>query len=167
MLPLFRILASMRGLRGTAFDLFGKTAERRMERDLIGEFEALVDEFLEDPNASKVGHHLRFFFAFQKSHFITWVNHPNQPICFFEVIPPIWANGALSSYVPNIQFKSDSNLSYPLCSAVLILKPRVGAISLISSPMNFLTIVVFPALSSPLRLLSLTELESGSPSLSL
>ena len=39
---------------------------------------------------------------------------------------------------------------YPLCSAVLILKPRVGAISLISSPMNFLTMVVFPALSSPL-----------------
>ncbi len=43
MLPLFRVLASMRGLRGTAFDIFGYTAERRMERQLIRNFEALFD----------------------------------------------------------------------------------------------------------------------------
>ena len=36
----------MRGLRGTAFDLFGKTAERRMERALIDEFEMRVDQLL-------------------------------------------------------------------------------------------------------------------------
>ncbi len=46
MLPVFRALAKMRGLRGTAFDLFGKTAERRMERALIAEFELRVDELL-------------------------------------------------------------------------------------------------------------------------
>ena len=46
MLPVFRMLAKMRGLRGTAFDLFGKTAERRMERALIAEFEQLVGEIL-------------------------------------------------------------------------------------------------------------------------
>ncbi len=45
-LPVFRILARLRRLRGTAFDLFGYTAERRMERQLIAEFEALVDELL-------------------------------------------------------------------------------------------------------------------------
>ena len=45
-LPLFRLLARMKGLRGTALDLFGKTAERRMERELIGEFEATVDQIL-------------------------------------------------------------------------------------------------------------------------
>jgi indolepyruvate ferredoxin oxidoreductase len=45
-LPVFRALAKMRGLRGTAFDLFGKTAERRMERALIAEFELRVDELL-------------------------------------------------------------------------------------------------------------------------
>ena len=49
MLPLFRVLASMRGLRGTAFDMFGKTAERRMERELIVEFEQCIDEFLQEP----------------------------------------------------------------------------------------------------------------------
>jgi indolepyruvate ferredoxin oxidoreductase len=46
MLPVFRILASLRGLRGTAFDPFGRTAERRMERALIGEFEHLIEELL-------------------------------------------------------------------------------------------------------------------------
>jgi indolepyruvate ferredoxin oxidoreductase len=45
-LPVFRALTKMRGLRGTAFDLFGKTAERRMERALIAEFELRVDELL-------------------------------------------------------------------------------------------------------------------------
>jgi indolepyruvate ferredoxin oxidoreductase len=35
----------MKGLRGTAFDVFGKTAERRGERQLIADYLALVDEF--------------------------------------------------------------------------------------------------------------------------
>ncbi|MGD9881858.1 MAG: indolepyruvate ferredoxin oxidoreductase family protein [Reyranella sp.] len=46
MMPAFRILAKLKGLRGTAFDLFGYTAERRTERALIGEYEALVGELL-------------------------------------------------------------------------------------------------------------------------
>ena len=46
MLPVFRILASLRGLRGTPFDLFGRTAERKTERALIIEFEQLVEELL-------------------------------------------------------------------------------------------------------------------------
>ena len=46
MLPVFRVLSRLRGLRGTAFDLMGHSAERRMERGLIGEFEAVVDEVL-------------------------------------------------------------------------------------------------------------------------
>jgi indolepyruvate ferredoxin oxidoreductase len=45
-LPVFRILARMRRLRGTTFDLFGYTAERRMERELIRTFEQLLDEAL-------------------------------------------------------------------------------------------------------------------------
>ncbi len=38
MIPAFRVLAAMKRLRGTAFDVFGMTAERRMERELVGEF---------------------------------------------------------------------------------------------------------------------------------
>jgi len=35
----FRLLAALKGLRGTAFDLFGYTAERRMERQLLAQYE--------------------------------------------------------------------------------------------------------------------------------
>ena len=46
MMRAFRVLAKMKGLRGTAFDIFGRTAERRMERQLITDYEALIDELL-------------------------------------------------------------------------------------------------------------------------
>jgi indolepyruvate ferredoxin oxidoreductase len=39
MLPVFRLLAGMRGLRGTAFDIFGHSADRKLERDLIAAYE--------------------------------------------------------------------------------------------------------------------------------
>jgi len=42
----FGVLAKMKGLRGTALDLFGKTAERKMERALIVEYRACIDELL-------------------------------------------------------------------------------------------------------------------------
>jgi indolepyruvate ferredoxin oxidoreductase len=46
MLPAFRVLARLRLLRGTPLDVFGRSAERRQERALIGEYERLVDELL-------------------------------------------------------------------------------------------------------------------------
>src|SRR5206468_11636858 len=46
MLPVFRLLKSLRGLRGTAFDPFGYTEERRMERSLIAEYEAAMERLL-------------------------------------------------------------------------------------------------------------------------
>jgi indolepyruvate ferredoxin oxidoreductase len=45
-MPLFRLLASLKGLRGTRFDVFGYTAERKMERRLIGEYEATIASVL-------------------------------------------------------------------------------------------------------------------------
>jgi indolepyruvate ferredoxin oxidoreductase len=47
----FSLLARMKSLRGTALDVFGKTAERRMERALIGEYRASIDEVLLGLNA--------------------------------------------------------------------------------------------------------------------
>ena len=44
MLSVFGILAKMKGLRGTIFDPFGRTIERKMERALITEFESTMDE---------------------------------------------------------------------------------------------------------------------------
>ena len=40
------LLAKLKGLRGTAFDVFGYTAERRMERRLIADYETLLAEVL-------------------------------------------------------------------------------------------------------------------------
>jgi indolepyruvate ferredoxin oxidoreductase len=41
---MLKLLASMRGLRGTPFDVFRFSHDRRTERALIVEFESLVDE---------------------------------------------------------------------------------------------------------------------------
>jgi indolepyruvate ferredoxin oxidoreductase len=46
MMPAFRLLAKMKVLRGTALDIFGRSAERKMERKLIGEYEATVRTLL-------------------------------------------------------------------------------------------------------------------------
>jgi indolepyruvate ferredoxin oxidoreductase len=47
MLTAMRHLARFKRLRGTPFDPFGYSAERRLERRLIAEYEAVVDEVLE------------------------------------------------------------------------------------------------------------------------
>src|SRR5438477_1502176 len=39
LMPVFRLLAKMRFLRGTAFDIFGYSADRKLERDLIEAYE--------------------------------------------------------------------------------------------------------------------------------
>lgn len=54
MMPLLRMLASMKGLRGTAFDPFGYTRERRMERALITEYETVLDRLLQGLNAENL-----------------------------------------------------------------------------------------------------------------
>jgi indolepyruvate ferredoxin oxidoreductase len=43
---LFGLLARLKGLRGTTFDIFGHTAERKAERKLIADYEAMLDEIL-------------------------------------------------------------------------------------------------------------------------
>jgi indolepyruvate ferredoxin oxidoreductase len=47
LLPVLRGLAKLRFLRGTAFDPFGYTLERRAERNLITQYEALVAELVQ------------------------------------------------------------------------------------------------------------------------
>ncbi len=46
MLSVMKLLAKGKALRGTAFDLFGHTAERRIERELVVQFERRVDELI-------------------------------------------------------------------------------------------------------------------------
>jgi len=51
----FSVLAKFKGLRGGALDIFGYTAERKMERALITEFRALVGELLGSLSAKNHG----------------------------------------------------------------------------------------------------------------
>jgi indolepyruvate ferredoxin oxidoreductase len=43
-LPIFRLLAKGKALRGTRWDLFAYSAERRLERQMIADYERLLDE---------------------------------------------------------------------------------------------------------------------------
>jgi indolepyruvate ferredoxin oxidoreductase len=47
MLRAFRLLARLKGLRGTPLDLFGYGADRRLERQLIADYEARIAEILD------------------------------------------------------------------------------------------------------------------------
>jgi indolepyruvate ferredoxin oxidoreductase len=42
----FRVLSKLRGLRGTPFDIFGRTEERKTERALVGEYRASIEQVL-------------------------------------------------------------------------------------------------------------------------
>ncbi len=55
MMRAFRVLAKLRRLRGTPLDVFGRTAERKMERALIGQYEQLMEEVLRGVSPHKQG----------------------------------------------------------------------------------------------------------------
>ena len=50
----FRILARLKRLRGTPLDIFGYTADRRLERQLISEYEAILEHILAGLSASNL-----------------------------------------------------------------------------------------------------------------
>jgi indolepyruvate ferredoxin oxidoreductase len=60
MMSAFGVLAKLRRLRGTAFDVFGRTEERRTERALVAEYEQLVDELGREVGLSRSALHERF-----------------------------------------------------------------------------------------------------------
>jgi indolepyruvate ferredoxin oxidoreductase len=56
MLPAFRALAKFKFLRGTAFDIFGYSEERKTERKLVADYEALLGEIMN--KLTPENHHL-------------------------------------------------------------------------------------------------------------
>ena len=56
MMKVFGLLARLKGLRGTAWDPFGRSEERRTERRLIADYEAVLDELL--AKLTPENHHL-------------------------------------------------------------------------------------------------------------
>ena len=59
MLLAFKLLARMKGLRGTALDLLGRTEERRTERALIGEYMQHIEDGIDNLNNDTHAHALR------------------------------------------------------------------------------------------------------------
>ncbi len=54
MLTAFGFLAKLKGLRGGALDVFGRSEERKTERALIGEYRACIEELLATLSAEKL-----------------------------------------------------------------------------------------------------------------
>ena len=54
MLAAMKVLARLKALRGTAFDVFGHSAERRRERALIDEYRATIEELLQSLDAARM-----------------------------------------------------------------------------------------------------------------
>jgi indolepyruvate ferredoxin oxidoreductase len=53
--PVFVVLRAGRRLRGTAFDPFGRTAMRRLERSMVDDYVAAVDELVRDWSPERAG----------------------------------------------------------------------------------------------------------------
>ncbi|MGD8326476.1 MAG: indolepyruvate ferredoxin oxidoreductase family protein [Sphingomonadales bacterium] len=77
MMSAFKLLAKLKGLRGTALDIFGKTEERRMERALLKDYEAdiaLVAKIMRPHNAKsalellEIPEHIRGFGSVKLRH---------------------------------------------------------------------------------------------------
>ena len=78
MLRAFGLLAKLKGLRGGTFDVFGRTAERRMERQLIADYEQTVGGLLDTLDGGNVAlaaeiasvpEHIRGFGHVKEAHF--------------------------------------------------------------------------------------------------
>jgi indolepyruvate ferredoxin oxidoreductase len=52
-LPFLRMLAKLRWLRGTKLDLFGLSADRRLEREQLARYEALLDRVADEVDESR------------------------------------------------------------------------------------------------------------------
>ena len=55
MLPVFRLLAKGKKLRGTRWDVFGYSAERNLERQMIADYERLLDDLAANLNQGNHG----------------------------------------------------------------------------------------------------------------
>ncbi|MBW8311115.1 MAG: indolepyruvate ferredoxin oxidoreductase family protein [Rhizobium sp.] len=78
MFTAFKLLAKMKFLRGGALDIFGRTEERRMERQLITDYAKTVDELLATLDGGNVGlaaeiaavpEHIRGYGHVKEAHF--------------------------------------------------------------------------------------------------
>ena len=92
----FKIVAKLRRLRGTPLDIFGYSAERRMERSLIVDYETLIDEVLAGltvqshrlaVDLASVPEHIRGFGHVKEQHLAQAKTHQAQLLTLFRNPP--------------------------------------------------------------------------------
>ncbi|MBP8308435.1 MAG: indolepyruvate ferredoxin oxidoreductase family protein, partial [Burkholderiaceae bacterium] len=108
-LPVFRVLARLRRLRGTALDVFGRTAERRGERALIDEYErtvgALLDRLTPERRAlaielASVPEQIRGFGHVKERHLATARALREQLLARYQAdVPPVGRSAELAGAV--------------------------------------------------------------------
>ncbi|PHM44806.1 2-oxoacid ferredoxin oxidoreductase [Xenorhabdus mauleonii] len=88
LIPLLKIMAKARFLRGTAFDLFGLQKERKMERQLLSDYEKLVDHIVNIVTPERLSLCLQLSalpsqirgFGYVKSHAVKQVDKKRQEL---------------------------------------------------------------------------------------
>ncbi len=74
----FKVIAKLRFLRGTALDIFGRTEERKMERQLIADYYGMIDRLLQTLNTGNIAlaaeiasipEHIRGYGHVKEAHF--------------------------------------------------------------------------------------------------
>jgi indolepyruvate ferredoxin oxidoreductase len=96
-LPVFRTLAKLKVLRGTPLDVFGYTAERRMERGLITRYEHTVDEILRHGTARNYQAVVRAASMVEKIRGYGHVKERN-----FKSVDAEWANAVAQLSKPSV-----------------------------------------------------------------
>jgi len=98
----FKILAKLRRLRGTPLDIFGYSAERKLERRLIADYERLIDELIAGLNAENhriavdlaaVPEHIRGFGHVKEQHLAQAKTHEAQLLAAYRN-PPVRQSAA-------------------------------------------------------------------------
>jgi indolepyruvate ferredoxin oxidoreductase len=79
MMSAFKVLAKFKGLRGGALDIFGYSAERKMERQLIEDYAKTIDEIVRNVSVdnydttvdiASIPEHIRGFGHVKDAHFV-------------------------------------------------------------------------------------------------
>jgi indolepyruvate ferredoxin oxidoreductase len=111
-LPLFRVLKSLKGLRGTPFDPFGHTSERKMERRLINEYRDLVESIVDRLSAenlpaalelARAPSAIRGYGHVKHAAYETWRARKDQLIAALDVSPSSKRKGGVIHLISEVR----------------------------------------------------------------
>ena len=158
----FGLLAKLRFLRGTPLDPFGRTAHRRLERDLIGEYEATLETLgvrtLERARLNAALHFYRLLLS-ARTVTITWPENegdrPVVPSPFLAELTPLTKAGLVNRGIETVSgiqfsFRIEESRSIPeLAKAISLAGTPAGIEELLSSERGGLAAVKAACIFNP------------------